>query len=78
MPWRWAWRHWRRAARPGHGPKPPAWLFLAGIFSFRGWLYLLALTDAHIFAYLVPFGGFAFIAGWMVLALAALKLEEPS
>ena len=54
------------------------WLFLAGMVLFSGGLYLLALTDAHIFAYLVPFGGLAFIAGWIALALTGLKLEDMS
>src|SRR5579871_136005 len=48
-------------------------LFLTGIVLFSGSLYLLALTGA--FAFMVPFGGAAFIAGWIVLAMAAFKLE---
>jgi uncharacterized membrane protein YgdD (TMEM256/DUF423 family) len=64
----------RGAARPR--AEAAGWLFLAGIILFCGGLYLLALTNAHIFAYLVPFGGLCFIAGWVLLALAALKLEE--
>jgi uncharacterized membrane protein YgdD (TMEM256/DUF423 family) len=55
-----------------------AWLFLAGIILFSGGLYLLALTDAHLFAYMVPFGGLSFIAGWLMLALAAFRLEDPT
>jgi uncharacterized membrane protein YgdD (TMEM256/DUF423 family) len=66
----------RGAARPR--AEAAGWLFLAGMILFSGGLYLLALTDAHIFAYLVPFGGLAFIAGWIALALAALKLEDIS
>src|SRR6185312_14937133 len=69
-------------AGPGGAARPRAeaagWLFLAGMILFCGGLYLLALTDAHIFAYLVPFGGLSFIAGWIALALAALKLEDLS
>lgn len=69
------------AALAARGPARPraevaGWLFLAGIILFCGGLYLLALTGAHLFAYLVPFGGLSFIAGWVMLALAALKLEE--
>jgi uncharacterized membrane protein YgdD (TMEM256/DUF423 family) len=63
------------------GPARPraevaGWLFLAGMILFSGGLYLLTLTDMHLFAYLVPFGGLSFIAGWIALALAALKLED--
>src|SRR5690242_8086535 len=71
------------AGLSARGPARPraqaaGWLFMAGIILFSGGLYLLALTDAHIFAYLVPFGGLSFIAGWIFLALAALKLEDLS
>jgi uncharacterized membrane protein YgdD (TMEM256/DUF423 family) len=50
-------------------------LFLAGILLFSGGLYILALTGTHAFAFMIPFGGVAFIAGWIALAVAALKLE---
>lgn len=52
-----------------------AGLFLAGILLFSGGLYLLSLTGNHAFAFMVPFGGTAFIAGWIALAVTALKLE---
>lgn len=45
------------------------WAFLAGIILFAGSLYLLALTGIHAFAWITPFGGLAFIAGWAALAL---------
>jgi uncharacterized membrane protein YgdD (TMEM256/DUF423 family) len=71
------------AALTARGPARPraeaaSWLFLAGMILFSGGLYLLALTNAHIFAYMVPLGGLALIAGWIALALAALKLEDLS
>ena|SRR6185312_13059252 len=49
-------------------------LFLAGILLFSGSLYLLALTGARLLEFVTPLGGLAFIAGWILLALAALKL----
>jgi uncharacterized membrane protein YgdD (TMEM256/DUF423 family) len=49
-------------------------LFLAGIILFSGSLYLLALTGNTALGFVTPFGGLAFIAGWIALALAALKL----
>ena len=52
-----------------------AGLFLAGIVLFSGGLYLLALTGRHEFAFMVPFGGAGFIAGWIALAVTALKWE---
>lgn len=55
-----------------------ALLFLIGTVLFSGSLYALALTQIRFFAFITPLGGLAFIAGWIALALAALKLEEPA
>jgi uncharacterized membrane protein YgdD (TMEM256/DUF423 family) len=49
-------------------------LFLVGILLFSGSLYLLALTGMNALGFVTPFGGLAFIAGWILLALAALRL----
>jgi uncharacterized membrane protein YgdD (TMEM256/DUF423 family) len=49
-------------------------LFLIGIILFSGSLYLLALTGASVLGFVTPLGGLAFIAGWIFLALAALRL----
>lgn len=49
-------------------------LFLIGILLFSGSLYLLALTGMTALGFVTPFGGMAFVAGWILLALAALKL----
>ena len=51
-----------------------AMLFLIGILLFSGSLYLLALTGMTALGFVTPFGGIAFVAGWILLALAALKL----
>jgi uncharacterized membrane protein YgdD (TMEM256/DUF423 family) len=53
-----------------------ALLFFIGILLFSGSLYGLALTGVHMLGFLTPVGGAALIAGWILLALAALKLEE--
>src|SRR3954468_9094456 len=55
-----------------------AMLFLAGSILFSGSLYALALTGMRFLAFLTPLGGLSLIAGWLVLALAALKLEKQS
>ena len=49
-------------------------LFLAGIVLFSGSLYLFALTGQPSLGFVTPFGGLAFILGWLALALAALRL----
>jgi uncharacterized membrane protein YgdD (TMEM256/DUF423 family) len=44
---------------------------------FSGSLYALALTGVRVLGFITPLGGLALIAGWALLALAALKVEEP-
>ena len=51
-------------------------LFLAGILLFSGSLYLLALTGVSALGMITPVGGLCLIAGWIALALAALKFSE--
>lgn len=48
-------------------------LMLAGIVLFSGSLYLLAITGVTWLGAITPLGGVAFIAAWIVLALAALR-----
>ncbi len=49
-------------------------LFLGGIVIFSGSLYLLALTGSRAIGIATPFGGAAFLAGWIVLGWAATKI----
>jgi uncharacterized membrane protein YgdD (TMEM256/DUF423 family) len=51
-------------------------LFLSGIVLFSGSLYLLALTEMSAFAYITPFGGVSFLAGWVLLAVAAMRIKS--
>jgi uncharacterized membrane protein YgdD (TMEM256/DUF423 family) len=44
--------------------------FLFGIVLFSGSLYVLALTNARWLGAITPFGGIAFLAGWLWLAFA--------
>ena len=53
-------------------------LFIAGIIIFSGSLYLLCYVkynQLHLnwVGAITPFGGVAFIAGWIMLLLAAVK-----
>lgn len=45
--------------------------FLAGTVLFSGSLYALALTGMRGLGAVTPFGGVAFLAGWLCLGLAA-------
>ena len=51
------------------------WLFITGIILFSGSLYLLSITapDYRFLGAITPFGGVAFIAGWIQLMLAVRK-----
>lgn len=65
------------AASRGAGAQGAAawagWLFVAGTIIFTGSLYALALTGIRGLGAVTPFGGVAFLAGWVALALAALR-----
>ena len=47
------------------------WLFVAGTVLFSGSLYVLAVTGVRALGAVTPFGGLAFILGWLALAWAA-------
>lgn len=48
------------------------WAFTVGTLLFSGSLYLLVLSGKRWLGAITPFGGIAFIAGWLCLAFAAL------
>jgi uncharacterized membrane protein YgdD (TMEM256/DUF423 family) len=64
----WACTKWRGAWANASG-----WLFIAGIVVFSGSLYVLVLTGAKWLGAVTPVGGLALLAGWVCLALAALR-----
>lgn len=49
------------------------YLILAGIVIFSGSLYVLSLTGISILGAITPIGGVAFLAGWIMLIVAAVK-----
>ena len=48
------------------------WSFFAGIVLFSGSLYALSLTGIRVLGAITPIGGVAFIAGWILIAIAAV------
>lgn len=48
--------------------------FAVGILLFSGSLYLLTLSGIGKLGIITPFGGVAFLIGWLCLGLAAWKL----
>jgi uncharacterized membrane protein YgdD (TMEM256/DUF423 family) len=63
---------WLATARPGVATRIAGFAFLAGIALFSGGLYGLGLTGSTSFAMLAPFGGSAFMLGWLALVAVAL------
>jgi uncharacterized membrane protein YgdD (TMEM256/DUF423 family) len=55
------------------GARLSGWLLQAGIVLFSGSLYALALTDVKVLGAITPIGGLAFLAGWIWLAVSALR-----
>lgn len=53
--------------------KAAGWAVLFGIVVFSGSLYLLAITGLKWIGAITPIGGVAFIVGWTLVALAALR-----
>ncbi|MHC8341566.1 DUF423 domain-containing protein [Pseudomonas sp. HLT2-19-2] len=49
--------------------------FAIGILLFSGSLYVLTLTGVSKLGIVTPFGGLAFLAGWICLGLAAWRLR---
>ena len=49
-----------------------AWCFAIGTVLFSGSLYALAITDISPLGMITPFGGVAFILGWLLLLPATL------
>jgi len=54
-------------------------LFITGMLFFSGSLYLLALFSPQyrFLGAITPFGGAAFIAGWIFLGLGVWKADKP-
>jgi uncharacterized membrane protein YgdD (TMEM256/DUF423 family) len=51
-------------------------MFLIGTILFSGSLYELAITDIKILGVITPFGGIAFIAGWVLLIAHCRNLSK--
>ena len=67
---------WAATRWPGAWVNASGWLFLVGIVVFSGSLYLMTFTGARWLGAITPIGGLSFIAGWIVLAIAALRLPS--
>lgn len=62
---------WAVTRRPGRLVEWAGWLFVVGTVLFSGSLYALSLTGTRWLGAITPFGGAAFLGGWLCLALSA-------
>lgn len=49
------------------------WLMFVGIILFSGSLYVLSVSGIKILGAITPIGGLAFLASWILVAIAVLK-----
>ncbi len=63
----------RLSERPSRALAACGWCFLAGTTIFSGSLYFLVLTGPRWLGAITPIGGVALLAGWVCLAVAALR-----
>ena len=66
------------SARLGRLAKVAGGLFVMGSVGFSGSLYLLTLAETKGIGLVTPLGGVMLLAGWLVLAIAALKAAPGS
>ena len=64
---------WLATLRPGELVRAAGFAFLFGVVCFSGGLYAHALTGWSGFAFPVPVGGTAFMFGWLLLLLVAVR-----
>ena len=64
---------WAASRWPNGWTGAAGWLFVVGIVTFSGSLYLLAVTGTRWLGAITPIGGLCFTAGWIALAIGALR-----
>ena len=55
------------------GASRVCWMLAAGVLIFSGSLYTLAISGVRTLGAITPFGGVAFIVGWLLLAWELLR-----
>lgn len=64
---------WLASARPGALSHAAGAAFLLGTILFSGGLYLIGFAQITAVLPLVPVGGSAFLAGWLLVGFSALR-----
>lgn len=61
---------------PGNGlAVASGWCFVVGTLLFSGSLYAMTFTGIRALGAITPLGGVAFIAGWVCLTVAAVRMR---
>lgn len=60
-------------SRPSGVADAAGYAFTAGIVLFSGSLYALSLSGVKVLGAITPFGGLAFLTGWICFAIAAWR-----
>lgn len=68
-------REERRAGAP-RLLRAAGWCFVAGALLFSGSLYAMTLTGVTALGAITPVGGVCFIAGWLLLAIHAIRVPS--
>ncbi len=63
--------HWYPDSRLLSGA---GWAFVAGVLLFSGSLYMLAISGIGILGAITPIGGLAFMLGWLLIFVFALRI----
>ncbi len=66
---------WLAEAHPSGLISGAGWAFAFGILVFSGSLYVLSMTGIRWWGAVTPIGGVAFLAGWLLLAVASFKMS---
>ena len=64
---------WCAQRWPGGAAHAAGWLFIVGVVIFCGTVYALSFGSPRWFGAITPIGGVCLIAGWALLAWAALR-----
>lgn len=62
---------WLSEAHPSGLIAGAGWAFVLGILIFSGSLYVLSTTGIRWWGAITPIGGVAFLAGWLMIAVAS-------
>jgi uncharacterized membrane protein YgdD (TMEM256/DUF423 family) len=64
---------WLSKTHPDGFVTAAGWAFVFGILVFSGSLYVLSISGVRGWGAITPVGGFAFLLGWLALAVATFR-----